>query len=91
MLIEWSDEAEKSLDKHYEIMLLVDHSDPDSVINQIFMAVEQLVYNPKMGRSLDDGLYKLTLKSPKYVIHYQVEDEMILVVNVYHHRQNRPI
>lgn len=91
MLIEWSDEAAESLDKHYEFMLLIEHPDPGGVIDQIFMAVEQLVYNPGMGRPLDESLYKLTLKSPRYVVHYQVKAEVILVVNVYHHRQNRPI
>ncbi|MGI9283382.1 MAG: type II toxin-antitoxin system RelE/ParE family toxin [Endozoicomonas sp.] len=89
-MIRWAEEAINQLEAHYAFMAMVGDYDPEAVIEQMLKAVEQLVYNPKTGREMESGLYKLTLKKPKFVIHYQVAEE-IIIVGIYHHRQNRPI
>ncbi len=89
-MILWSEQAEHDLDAHYEFMLMVGVWNPDDVINRIIEAVEQLVLNPGMGRCIEGSLHKLTLKEPRYVIHYN-SGEDLLITRVYHHRQNREL
>lgn len=89
-MIEWSKNAEDQLHKHYELMILRGFPDPDSVIDRIFEAIEHLVYNPKMGKELENGLFKLTIKNPQYVVFYTAKGG-ITITGIYHHRQNRSL
>ena len=90
-LIQWSEQAEQDLESHYQFMAMVGIWNPDDVIDRIIEAVEQLALSPKMGRCLEGSLHKLTIKDPKYVIHYALRQSDLLIVRVYHHRQNREL
>ncbi len=71
-------------------MRLREYQDPDAVIDRIFEAIEHLVLNPKMGKELVGGLYKLTIKNPQYVVFYTAGKD-IRITGIYHHSQNRPL
>ncbi len=49
---------------------------------------------PYQGTALNDGLGRRKLAVPfgkyGYVIHYYLEDDTVLIVRVYHGRENRP-
>jgi plasmid stabilization system protein ParE len=66
----------------------------DKAVEAIMQFGKSLANNPRRGTPISDtpGLRKLTVPFSKYgyTIHYIMLDEEVLILRVYHGRQNRP-
>jgi plasmid stabilization system protein ParE len=90
----WSPEALLDLAAHFEFLKLKNPEAASKAAEAIRDAGFSLSQNPKRGILLADGSLRRKLIVPfgkyGYVIHYYIENDYILIVRIYHGRQNRP-
>lgn len=90
----WLPEALLDLAAHFEFLKLKNPDVAGRAAQSIRDAGFSLVKNPNRGSLLTDGSNRRKLIVPfgkhGYVIHYYIEADRILIVRVYHGRQNRP-
>jgi plasmid stabilization system protein ParE len=90
----WSTEALQALAAHFDFLKLKDRDIAGRAAQAIRDAVFSLAKNPQRGVLLADGSdrRKLMVRFGKhgYVIHYYLEGDCILIVRIYHGRQERP-
>jgi plasmid stabilization system protein ParE len=93
--IVWSDTALDDLNRHYDFIKLNNIEAASRALQAIVSSSESLQQNPCRGAIVNDkaGLRKLLVPFGKYgfVIHYIVLEEDVVILNVYHGRENRPI
>jgi plasmid stabilization system protein ParE len=90
----WSPEALKDLSQHFEFLNLQNPVIAGQAAQAIRDAGFSLIDLPHRGSLLSDGSDRRKLIVPfgkyGYVIHYYIEVDVILIVRIYHGRQNRP-
>ena len=90
----WLPEALLDLTEHFEFLKLKNPAAAGRVAQSIRDAGFSLVKNPYRGTLLVDGSDRRKLIIPfgkrGYVLHYYIDGETILILRVYHGRQNRP-
>ncbi|MGD1700489.1 type II toxin-antitoxin system RelE/ParE family toxin [Dapis sp. BLCC M229] len=92
--IVWTDMAVEDLNRHYEFLKVNNADAAARGIQKIVSFAESLQENPRRGRIVDEiaGLRKLVVVFVKYgyVIHYTIIEDDVIILRVYHGRENRP-
>jgi plasmid stabilization system protein ParE len=92
--VNWSPPALTDLNHQNQFLAAVNPEAGIKAVLAIVLAARSLGENPKRGTPIADtpGLRKLLVKFGKYgyIIHYVILDEEVLILRVYHGRQNRP-
>lgn len=90
----WSPTASRDLDRHYNFLLTQDASIAAKAVQKIIKTGGSLAQSPYRGAVVQQktGLRKLLVSLGKYgyVIHYTVIEEEVVILRVYHGRENRP-
>ena len=88
-MIAWSDKAKWQLREAYSYVKRENPRAATKIITLVKNAVEMLPDNPYIGKQVSDNLFELFVPHTRYVIHYTVSDQ-ILILGLYHERQERP-
>ncbi|BCL34373.1 type II toxin-antitoxin system RelE/ParE family toxin [Nostoc sp. MS1] len=90
----WLPEALTDLVRLFDFLKLKNENTAFQAAQVIREAGFSLADNPYKGTVLEDGSGRRKLVVPfgkyGYVIHYYLEDETVLILRVYHGRENRP-
>jgi addiction module RelE/StbE family toxin len=92
--IVWTETAIDDLNRHYDFIKL---NNPDAAalaVQAIVSSGESLQDNPRRGAIVNEigGLRKLLVPFGKYgyIIHYVIFEDDVIVLRIYHGRENRP-
>ena len=92
--VTWSPTALADLDRQHQFLATLN---PDAALKAaqvIVQSAKSLGENPKRGTPITDtpGLRKLLVSFGKYgyILHYVILEEEVLILRIYHGRQNRP-
>lgn len=92
--VSWSPRAARDIEKQYNFLLTQNESVARSAAEVILEAGNSLSNHPYRGRVIEEqaGLRKLPVSFGKYgyVIHYAVIADEVVILRVYHGRENRP-
>ena len=92
--VNWSPPALADLDRQHQFLATINPDTAVKAVQSIVQSARSLVENPKRGTPIADtpGLRKLLVSFGKYgyVLHYILLDEEVLILRIYHGRQNRP-
>ena len=93
--IVWTQAAIADLNRHYDFIKLNDSDAATRAVQAIASSAESLQENPRRGAIVDEvaGLRKLIVSFGKYgyIIHYAILENDVIILRVYHGRENRPI
>ena len=94
VVVTWSYAARIDLDRQYDFLAEIDSEVAAKTIQSIVAFGGSLSKNPRRGTPIADtpGLRKILVPFGKssYIIHYAILAEEVLILRVYHGRQNRP-
>jgi addiction module RelE/StbE family toxin len=92
--IVWTQSATDDLNRHYDFIKLNNPEAAARAVKAIVSSGESLQENPRRGAIVDEiaGLRKLVVPFGKYgyMIHYVILDDDVIILRVYHGRENRP-
>jgi plasmid stabilization system protein ParE len=92
--VNWSRPALADLDLQYQFLAAIDPEIASKAVQKIVNFAKSLAENPQRGKAIADipGLRKLLVPFGKYgyVLHYIFLSDEVLILRVYHGRQNRP-
>ena len=90
----WSPRASRDIERHYNYLRLQNESAAKKAAQTILRTGNSLEQNPYKGTAIKQqaGLRKLPVFFGKYgyVIHYAFLAEEVIILRVYHGRENRP-
>jgi plasmid stabilization system protein ParE len=90
----WTQAAIDDLNRHYNFIKLNDADAATRAVQAIVSLGESLQQNPRRGAIVDEiaGLRKLLVPFGKYgyIIHYAILEDDVIILHVYHGRENRP-
>ncbi len=90
----WSRAALADLDRQYQFLKIQNPEAATRALKIIVDAGKSLVQTPRRGTPIAaaPGLRKLRVKFGKYgyILHYTLLEDEVLILKVYHGRQNRP-
>ncbi|MGM3309020.1 type II toxin-antitoxin system RelE/ParE family toxin [Anabaena sp. WFMT] len=93
--IVWTETAINDLNRHYDFIALSNADAAARAIQAIVSLGGSLEQNPRRGAIIDEiaGLRKLVVSFGKYgfIIHYIILEDDVLILRIYHGRENRPI
>lgn len=92
--VTWSRPALADLERQHQFLATINPEAAVKAVQSIVRSAGSLAENPKRGTPIADtpGLRKLLVSFGKYgyILHYVLLDEEVLILRVYHGRQNRP-
>jgi plasmid stabilization system protein ParE len=92
----WTEAADRDLQRHFDFLNAVSPDAASGAVRAILNAGASLSRSPYRGTAIDvpTGLRRLVVSFGKYgfVLHYQVleVDALVVIVRVYHGREDRP-
>ncbi|MBW4605586.1 MAG: type II toxin-antitoxin system RelE/ParE family toxin [Calothrix sp. FI2-JRJ7] len=90
--IVWTDNAIDDMNRHYDFIKVNNVEAASRALEAILSSGESLQQNPRRGAIVNEkaGLRKLLVPFGKYgfVIHYIVLEDDVVILNVYHGREN---
>ncbi len=90
----WTQSATDDLNRHYDFIKLNNLDAAARAVKAIVTSAESLQENPRRGGIVDEvaGLRKLLVFFGKYgyIIHYVILEDDVIILRVYHGRENRP-
>lgn len=90
----WSPTASRDIERHYNYLLTRSSTTATKAVQKIIQTGGSLAQSPYRGTMLQSsiGLRKLLVSFGKYgyVIHYTVIEEEVVILRVYHGKENRP-
>lgn len=90
----WTQSATDDLNRHYDFIKLNNLDAAARAVKAIVTSAESLQENPRRGAIVDEvaGLRKLLVSFGKYgyIIHYVILEDDVIILRVYHGRENRP-
>lgn len=93
--IVWTETAISDLNRHYDFIALSNANAAARAIQAIVASGGSLQKNPRRGAIVDEiaGLRKLIVTFGKYgfIIHYVILEDDVIILRIYHGRENRPI
>ncbi|WP_414549632.1 type II toxin-antitoxin system RelE/ParE family toxin [Anabaena sp. CCY 0017] len=93
--IVWTETAITDLNRHYDFIALSNADAAARAIQAIVTSGGSLQQNPSRGAIVDEiaGLRKLLVAFGKYgfIIHYVILENDVIILRIYHGRENRPI
>jgi plasmid stabilization system protein ParE len=91
----WTKAATTDIERHYSFLEPIDPDTAKKAVQAILKAGESLKENPRRGSVVlqAKGLRKLIVTFGKYgfVIHYVFVETEVLILRIYHGRENRQI
>jgi plasmid stabilization system protein ParE len=91
----WTETAIDDLNRHYDFIKLNNADAAVRAVQAIVSSGESLQQNPRRGRIVDEiaSLRKLLVSFGKYsfIIHYVILEDDVVILRIYHGRENRPI
>jgi plasmid stabilization system protein ParE len=91
----WTKAATTDVERHYAFLEQIDPATAKKAVQTILKAGESLKKNPRRGAVIlqAKGLRKLMVTFGKYgfVIHYVFIETEVLILRIYHGRENRQI
>ncbi|MEH2003147.1 type II toxin-antitoxin system RelE/ParE family toxin [Nostoc sp.] len=92
--IVWTQTAIDDLNRHYDFIKLNNADAAARAVQAIVSSGESLQENPRRGSIVDEiaGLRKLVVFFGKYgfIIHYVILEDDVVILRIYHGRENRP-
>ena len=92
--VTWSPTALADLDRQYQFLATLNPEAAVKAAQAIVKSAKSLGENPKRGTPIADtpGLRKLLVSFGKYgyTLLYVILEEEVLILRIYHGRQNRP-
>lgn len=92
--IVWTDTAIDDLNRHYDFIKINNAEVASRALEAIVFSGESLQQNPRRGAVVNEkaGLRKLLVPFGKYgfIIHYIILEDDVVILNIYHGRENRP-
>ena len=92
--IVWTESAVDDLNHHYDFLKINNADAAARAVQGIVYSAESLQENPRRGTAISQsqGLRKLFVSFGKYgyVIHYTLLEDDVIILRVYHGRENRP-
>lgn len=92
--IVWTQTAIDDLNRHYDFIKLNNADAAARAVQAIVSSGESLQENPRRGVIVDEiaGLRKLVVFFGKYgfIIHYVILEDDVVILRIYHGRENRP-
>ncbi len=92
--IVWTESAIDDLNRHYDFIKINNPDAAARAVQAIVSSGESLLSNPRRGAIVDEiaGLRKLLVAFGKYgyIIHYTILEDDVIILRVYHGRENRP-
>ncbi|MBK1986091.1 type II toxin-antitoxin system RelE/ParE family toxin [Sphaerospermopsis aphanizomenoides BCCUSP55] len=93
--IVWTETAINDLNRHYDFIAFSNADTAVRAVQAIVSSGESLQQNPRRGAIVDEiaGLRKLVVSFGKYgfIIHYVILEDDVIILRIYHGRENRPI
>ncbi len=90
----WTETAIDDLNRYYDFIKLNNADAATLAVQAIVTSGESLQQNPRRGAIVDEiaGLRKLLVSFGKYgfIIHYVILEDDVVILRVYHRRENRP-
>lgn len=90
----WTESATADLGRHYDYLKPNNPDAAAKAVQAIVQSGESLEQNPRRGAIVDEvaGLRKLLVSFGKFgfVIHYAILDDEVVLLRVYHGREQRP-
>ena len=91
----WTETATNDLNRHYDFIALSNADAAVRAVQAIVSSGGSLQQNPRRGAIVDEivGLRKLVVAFGKYgfIIHYVILEDDVIILRIYHGRENRPI
>ena len=94
MNIIWAKETKTDFRRLHKF--LVEAENPtaaDNIHNIIIEGAQNLAHNPKLGTALNDATNRRKWIIPfgknAYILHYIIEDNTIIILRIYHSREDR--
>ncbi|MBW4588290.1 type II toxin-antitoxin system RelE/ParE family toxin [Aetokthonos hydrillicola Thurmond2011] len=92
--IVWTESAINDLNRHYDFIKLNNPDAASRAVQAIVSSGESLQQNPRRGTIIDEiaGLRKLLVFFGKngFIIHYVILEDDVVILRIYHGRENRP-
>ncbi|MBD2682405.1 MULTISPECIES: type II toxin-antitoxin system RelE/ParE family toxin [Nostoc] len=92
--IVWTQTAIDDLNRHYDFLKVNDTEAAARAVQAIVSSGESLQENARRGAIVDEiaGLRKLVVPFGKYgfIIHYVILEDDVVILRIYHGRENRP-
>lgn len=89
----WLPEPKADIQRLYDLLVDVNPSAAAATIRAIQRGATRLLEHPQMGHRMDDETERLELILPfaagAYVLRYRLERETIVVIRVWHGREDR--
>ena len=91
MRLQWSATALDDAARLYDFLAKVNKSAAAKTVQSLVAAPVQLIENPRIGESLDEFAPLEVCRSlaGRYEIRYQIENDTIYVLRLWHTRENR--
>jgi plasmid stabilization system protein ParE len=93
--IVWTESAQVDLERHYDFLVANAPAAAVRAIQAIVAAGESLAQNPQRGAVVEQasGLRKLPIRFGKagFVLHYVILEQEVVVLRIYHGREQRPV
>jgi plasmid stabilization system protein ParE len=90
----WSKTATEDLNRHYNLIKLSNRNVAALAVHEILSSAESLQENPRRGAIVEEiaGLRKLIVSFGKYgyIIHYIILEDDVIILRVYHGKENQP-
>jgi len=90
----WTETAIDDLNRHHDFIKLNNGDAAARAVQAIVFSGETLQENPRRGAIVDEiaGLRKLVVSFGKYgfIIHYVILENTVVILRIYHGRENRP-
>lgn len=91
MIVEWADQALADVERLYSFLAAVDGSAALKVAKQLESAPYRLLAHPRIGPRLE-GFDPRALRRfivGKYELRYEILDDVIYIVRIFHTREDR--
>jgi plasmid stabilization system protein ParE len=91
MRLRWSGKALDDVERLYDFLAKVNKSAAAQTVQSLVAAPTRLIDNPRIGEQLDEfaPLEVRRILAGRYEIRYQVENDTIYVLRLWHTREDR--
>ena len=92
MIVKWTRRATLDVERLCRFFAEYDHAAARELAKRLDAAPEQLISFPRLGQRVDGYELKEVRKLiiSRYVLHYEVVDNEVLIMRIWHVREDRP-
>lgn len=91
MELKWSSKAISDLDRLHDFLAAVNPPAAARIVQNLVAAPKKLIQHPRLGERLDEFAPREVrrLLIGDYELRYEIRDEMIFILRIWHTRENR--